>query len=259
METLKLKNMDALLKFGKGNAKLDKKIATFSLPAGFSCPSADICLSKAIKNEETGKVSIVDGPDIKFRCFAASQELVYPNVRLARHHNFDLLKGLRNESDMVLLISASLPTWAKIVRVHVSGDYFNQKYFNAWMKVAQSKPEVTFYSYTKSINFWMKNREAVPANFKLTASIGGKHDHLIAKYDLKFAEVLSPEEAAVKGLEVDHTDEMAYSGDKSFALLPHGMQPKGSYGSEVIKDMKAKDIDFAYNKENKKKYKKVGV
>jgi hypothetical protein len=251
--------MDTLLKFGKGNAKLDKSIATFSLPAGYTCPSADICLSKAVKNEETGKVSIQDGPNIKFRCFAASQEVVYPGVRNARHHNFNLLKGLRNESDMVLLISASLPTWAKIVRVHVSGDFMNQMYFNSWMKVAKSKPDITFYAYTKSINYWMNSKDIVPPNFKLTASVGGKHDHLIAKHDLKFAEVLSPEEAAVKGLEVDHTDEMAYSGDKSFALLPHGTQPKESYGSKVIKEMKAKDIDFSYNDKNKKKYKKVGV
>jgi hypothetical protein len=238
--------MDILLKFGKGNAKLSKKIATFSLPAGFTCPGADICLSKAVTDKDTGKTTIQDGANIKFRCFAASQEVVYPGVRKARHHNFDLLKGLRNESDMVALILASLPTWAQIVRVHVSGDFFNQKYFNAWMQVAAKRPNVTFYAYTKSVNYWLETNLVIPANFKLTASIGGKHDDLIYFHKLKYAEVLTPEEAEIKGLEVDHTDEMAYSGDKSFALLPHGTQPKGSYGSEAIKSMKQQEVAYSY-------------
>jgi hypothetical protein len=243
--------MDTFLKFGKGNAKLDKSIATFSLPAGFTCPGANICLSKAVTDKETGKTSIEDGPGIKFRCFAASQEVVYPGVRKARHHNFDLLKGLRNVSDMVALITSSLPTWAQIVRVHVSGDFFNQKYFDAWMQVAAKHPNLTFYAYTKSLKYWLDSKVAIPANFKLTASVGGKHDDLIHRFDLKYAEVLSPEEAAVKGLEVDHTDEMAYASDKSFALLPHGIQPKGSYGSEVIKEMKKANVTYSYNKKNK--------
>src|SRR4029077_12086494 len=116
-----------LLKFGKGNAKLDKQIATFSLPAGYTCPGASACLARA--NRITGKVT--DGPLAQFRCFAASAEAAYSNVRESRWHNFDLLKGKTREQ-MRALILASLPD-TTIIRIHVSGDYFNEAYFGAWI------------------------------------------------------------------------------------------------------------------------------
>ena len=58
------------LAFGRGNAKLEGHIATFSMPAGWTCPMAFDCLARADK--ATGKIT--DGPDATFRCFAASAE-----------------------------------------------------------------------------------------------------------------------------------------------------------------------------------------
>jgi hypothetical protein len=232
-----------LLKFQQGNAKLGKNIFTFSLPAGHSCPFANDCLSKADKL--TGKLT--DGPNTQFRCFAASSEAVYPNVRLARWHNFDLLKKLTTNEASNLIIE-SLPKKANIVRVHVSGDFFNESYFLAWLQVAKLKPNVLFYAYTKSLVYWVNYIKEIPDNLVLNASEGGKLDAQILEHRLKFAKVVySPEEADKLGLLIDHTDEAAYKTKESFALLIHGQQPKGSKASQSIKDLKARNIKFSYS------------
>lgn len=222
--------INAKLGFGKGNAKLNPDIFTFSLPAGYSCPGARECLSRAGKNGS----GIQDGLETKFRCFAASDEVQYPNVQKARWRNFDLLKGKTTEQ-MWTLIQESLPKKAKIIRVHVSGDFFNEQYFDAWLEVARKNPERTFYAYTKSLHLWVGKKDSIPANFKLNASRGGIHDWMIDTYGLKSAEVVfHPDEAKAKGLEIDHDDSHAYASDKSFALLLHGTQPKGSVASKAL-------------------------
>jgi Gene product 88 len=212
--------MGLKLKFGRGNAKLSNKIYTFSLPAGHSCPGALKCFAKA--DQQTGKLQ--DGTSQAFRCFAAGDESRYPNVRRMRWHNLDALMG-KSREEMATLILESLPTDAKIVRLHVSGDFFSEAYFLAWMDVAKAKPDILFYTYTKSLLTWLRHRLSVRANFKLTASEGGKHDALIQSESLKFAKVVfSFEEAQALGLEIDHDDSHAYASDQSFALLLHGNQ-----------------------------------
>lgn len=228
-------NNNGNLKFGTGNAKLATNIATFSLPAGHSCPFAKECLSKADKI--TGK--IIDGKHCKFRCFAASQECVYPTVRRARWFNFELLKNEGTVAGMGKWIQRSLPYGFNIVRTHVSGDFFGEKYFLAWLNVALNNPLVTFYGYTKALPFLVEYKKYLPSNFRFTASKGGTCDSLIARHKLKSAEVVfSVKEAKDKGLEIDHDDSHAITDGGSFALLLHGSQPAGSAASkawEVIK------------------------
>jgi hypothetical protein len=54
------------------------------------------------------------------------------------------------------LISESLPPEATIVRIHVSGDFYSEAYFLAWIDVAKQRPDVKFYAYTKSLHFGIK-------------------------------------------------------------------------------------------------------
>jgi hypothetical protein len=235
------------LKFGIGNAKLSTSIATFSLPAGHSCPFAKECLSKA--NRLTGKV--IDGQHCKFRCFAASQEALFPTVRRARWHNFDLLRSLRTVEKMAETIQRSLPWGLNVVRTHVSGDYFNENYFLSWVNVAYNNPLMTFYGYTKATPFIVKYKDFLPSNFRFTASKGGTCDNLISKHRLKSAEVVfSVNEAKEKGLEIDHDDSHAFGADKrSFALLLHGTQPVGTKAAEAMAALRAEGIN-GYGKNN---------
>ena len=218
-------NNTPILKFGSGNAKLSTAIATFSLPAGHSCPFAKECLSKADKI--TGK--IIDGKHCKFRCFAASQEALYPSVRKARWHNLDVIKNAGSVEKITRLIQTALPSGFAYVRTHVSGDFFNEKYFMAWLNIALNNPLVTFYGYTKATPFLVEFRKYIPRNFRFTASKGGTCDSLIGKHKLRSAEVVfSVKEAEKKGLEIDHDDSHAITAEKSFALLLHGTQPAGT-------------------------------
>ena len=226
------------LKFGNPNAKLKalakklgKKLVTFSLPSGWTCPAAKDCLSKA--DRQTGKIT--DGPHTEFRCFQASAEAVYPSLREMVWHNFDAINAtLKNGVDALAdLICESLPKKFDVVRVHVGGDYFSKKYLEAWIEVAKRNPEKLFYSYSKSLHFF--KQYALPENLVLTASRGGKYDELIDLHGWKEAVVVySEEEAAAKGLEIDHDDSHAAFGAKSFALLLHGTQPKGSEASKAL-------------------------
>ncbi len=155
-----------LLKFGEPNAKLKalakklgKKLKTFSLPSGWTCPGAKDCLSRA--NKATGKIE--DGKDTEFRCFQASAEAVYPSLRAMVWHNFDLIRATKDVAD---LICESLPDKFDILRVHVGGDYFSKKYLEAWIEVAKRNPNKIFYSYSKSLPLFA--RYALPENLVLT-------------------------------------------------------------------------------------------
>ncbi len=231
--------MKKQLKFGKGNAKLSKDIYTFSLPAGHSCPFAYEC--KASADRKTGKIT--DGKHQTFRCFSASAEAVYKGTRQARWYNYDMLRDLKTKKAMVNLIRNSIPEKAMKVRVHVSGDFFNQLYFDAWMDVARSNPTKTFYAYTKSLVYWVKRINNIPENFNLTSSVGGKKDTLIEAHHLKYAKVVFDEgEAKIMGMEIDHDDSHAIRGSKNFALLLHGSQAAGSKASKALSALKKKGI-----------------
>jgi len=252
------------LKFYDRNSKLDD-IITFSIPAGHSCPFAKDCRScatlkvaaKKTKHKSSG-FGIQDGPDTKFRCFTAIDEVMRPVVRLARWWNFltlirALIKGKNAVAD---LIERSMPAarWSKPTRVHVAGDFFTQKYFDAWMLVARRNPTRLFYAYTKALPFWVQRLDKIPNNFKLTASYGGTHDWMIEEYNLRFAKVVkSVQEAADLGLTLDHDDSHAYGDGPSFALLVHGQQPAGSVWAKAWSALKKMGIGGYGKTKNKTK------
>ena len=248
-----------MLKFSKANAKTqalandaelaeylqgNRKIYSLDLLSGYSCPYAEKCLSKAVELPN-GKRKIKDGKKTEFRCFSASQEVQYTNVYNLRRHNFELLRNAHH-TDMVKIINDSLPPNAGIVRIHVAGDFFSREYMQAWYTVAMLNPSVLFYAYTKSLRFWVGGITELPTlhNFVLTASYGGRDDHMIEEFNLRSAKVVFSEaEAAELGLEIDHDDSHAAKPtlrDDSFALLIHGTQPAGSEASTALKKLKGK-------------------
>ena len=226
------------LSFGLGNSKLDDVI-TFSLPAGYSCPFAKDCRSCAIKNPrkrhdigDRRKFIIKDGPKTQFRCSAAIDEALKPAVRESRWKNFLTLRNAceKGLSSVIDLLEKSLPPtkWNKPTRLAVSGDFFSQTYFDAWLEVIRRRPNRPFYGYTKALPFWIARYNHIPNNLILTASYGGTHDHLIKEYGLKSVKVVkSPEEAMELGLPIDHDDSLAMEKYTDFALVVHGIQPKG--------------------------------
>ena len=117
-ETQKEKE-NRMVKWSEANAKIEalqtveslqqylegKKVYSFDLLSGFSCPFAKECLSKATENSE-GKRTIKDGPHTKFRCFSASQEVQYTGVYNRRKNNFDSLRKLDVMGMIVEILAA---------------------------------------------------------------------------------------------------------------------------------------------------------
>ena len=227
-------------KIGRAKAK----VYSFDLLSGVFCPMAMLCRSRAEVDEQTGKRSIKDGPHTQFRCFSASQEVLFTNVYNSRKRNGDAVLACKDSFEIADKLCAALPKDAAVIRIHVAGDMFNPVYFRAWMLVACRRPDVLFYAYTKSLSYWVDNMENIPHNLVLTASRGGSQDELIEKHNLREAVVVySKEAAAEKGLEIDSDDSHAADParrNQSFALLIHGVQPKGSEAAEALKILKRK-------------------
>ena len=232
---MKLKFKDANDKLKKMAKRLGVRLKTFTLPAGYTCPGAKDCLAYA--DRKTGKIK--DGKDTQFRCFMASLEATFPSLRAMVWENLEMIrKALKVDvAKCADLIHDSLPKKFDVMRVHVGGDYFSEEYLLAWIEVAKRNPSKVFYSYSKSLH--LMKQHALPSNLVLTASRGGKFDELIDLHGWKEAVVVySEQEAADKGLEIDHDDHHAAFGKEDFALLIHGTQPKGSAASEALKEVK---------------------
>ena len=221
------------------------KVYSFDLLSGVDCPFAHECHSRADVQDD-GSRKIKDGPHTKFRCFSASQEVLFTNVYKRRKFNHDAIHSLKTSEAIADALCTALPKDARLIRIHVSGDFFNEKYFKAWMLVACRRPDVLFYAYTKSLKYWIANRDNVPNNLVLTASRGGYTDELIEKHGLRSAKVVfSQQEADELGLEVDHDDVHAADparANQDFALLIHGVQPKGSNAANALKILKQEAV-----------------
>ena len=242
-----------LLKFAVGNAKLKKDTLIFDLPAGKVCPGAKDCHSW-VNVDPYGKRSIQDGHYTQFRCYAASQEVLYTALYKKRLYNLNLLKEALKEdekqnsffSDTALLILRSLDRYEtkniKKIRIHSSGDFFSMAYLNAWLEVAKIRPYLKFYCYSKSLNLFLNKN--LPNNFFLTASYGGLYDHLISHFKRYAVVVYSKSEAYTLGLmhngegyKIDKDDSSCFKNEP-FALLLHGSQPKGSTAAAALSQIK---------------------
>lgn len=252
-KTQALKEVPELQRYFAKRGRKTSKVYSLDLLSGHSCPFAEKCYSRAVVLP-SGKRAIQDGDKTEFRCFSASQEVLYSNTYNLRKHNFESLRGLHID-DMIELIDDSLPDDAGIVRIHVAGDFFNSDYMMAWYYTALLNPSTLFYAYTKSIRYWLNiNELPILENFVLTASYGGRNDNLIEQHGLRSARVVFSEaEAEELGLEIDHDDSHAAIPSKrnqSFALLIHGVQPKGSEAAKALQELKGKG---SYSRKGAKK------
>jgi len=246
-----------MLKFSPANAKIralrdvaslqgflsgKRKVYSFDLLSGHSCPYAKDCHSKAVVQPD-GRRIIVDGPHTDFRCFSASQEVLFTNVYKHREANMAILETAATvgAEGVASELQAALPQNAGIVRIHVGGDFKTRPYFEGWMLLAERNPSILFYGYTKSLPFWVANRQRIRKmdNFILTASRGGYQDALIGKYRLRSVVVVPTVEGA-GSLEIDHDDSHAADPSKrgqNFALLIHGPQPAGSSWGKAVRTL----------------------
>lgn len=151
-------------------------------------------------------------------------------------------------AEMAALIERSLEVQSIDcpVRIHGDGDFWSFHYLAAWCQVAWNRPQQQFYCYSKSLIVVLQafDMGLIPSNLIVTASIGGRYDHLIEERPdcfRKWAVVVSSEaEAESMGLSIDHDDSTPLSPQPGgFALLLHGTQPAGSPAAAALKALKA--------------------
>jgi len=108
-----------MLYFSEANAKIEtlgkvlglvkgEKIYSLDLLSGYTCPGAKDCHSKVVL-DAAGKRSVKDGRYTQFRCFSASQEVLFPAVYKNRLRNWECIKACRGPSQVCDLILAGLP------------------------------------------------------------------------------------------------------------------------------------------------------
>lgn len=176
----------------------------FNLPTGTTCPFALEC--KVVVDRLTGKFDVTKG---QYRCYAASAER-FPAVRNHRWNNFEYVKN-----NNIPIISKD----CKAIRIHSSGDFFNQKYFDMWVQLAKDNPEIEMWAYTKSLKYWVNRINDIPNNLILTASYGGSLDYLIKEYNLKNVKVYNDINEVPIERPIDKNDDYARIKNINFALL----------------------------------------
>jgi hypothetical protein len=191
-------------KFIKNKRYYTGIVYEWNLPTGTTCPFALEC--KVTVDRLTGKFDVKRGA---YRCYAASPER-FPGVREHRWKNFEFVKA----GNMPIL-----PSDCKAIRIHAAGDFFNQQYFDMWLEVARQNPSVEMWAYTKSLNYWVKRINEIPDNLILTASYGGRTDHLIEEYNLKNVVVYENQSLVPSDRPIDNNDDWARKPNVHFALL----------------------------------------
>jgi len=133
-----------------GNSKIGKMF-NFSMPPGKTC-SAAACAT-CFKNG----------------CYACKSYRQYKNVRAAWDENYNYFKAdpAGAEGDVVEFLRKHGHK-ASYFRIHVSGDFFNREYFNAWVRIAKQFPAIKFLAFTKQ--FDNIDPAALPTNFALRLS-----------------------------------------------------------------------------------------
>lgn len=180
----------------------------WNLPTGSSCPFAKEC--KVVVDRITGRFSVKKG---QYKCYAASAER-FPGVRESRWRNYE---AVLNGNVPII------PNGCKAVRIHMSGDFFNQNYFDMWLKLAENNHQVEFWAYTKSLNYWVKRIDNIPDNLILTASYGGSTDYLIEEYNLKNVKVYKSLSDVEDQRPVDTNDDYARIPLINFALIDNNV------------------------------------
>jgi protein gp88 len=158
-----LKPSDYNLRWSDGNTKVQKlagrygKTVSFGTPAGYGADGFKVCIGM-------GACASI--------CFAKQGHYVRHNVKAAREHNLRLARG--SKATFTRMAIADLHKLrARLVRVHDSGDFWDQAYLDAWFKIARALPGTRFYCYTKSVRLDWSSK---PDNFAVTFSEGGIWD-----------------------------------------------------------------------------------
>lgn len=115
--------MPNLKYISKGNSKTE--CFSFDIPAKITCPGmTDTCSEK---------------------CYAYNLMRAYPRVGAKYQRNLEFANG----DEFVTHMIEEIPDCCEF-RIHISGDFYSPDYVYSWIEIAANRPDVTFYTYTRS-------------------------------------------------------------------------------------------------------------
>lgn len=159
-------------------------------------------------------------------CYAKQGSYRFANVIAARNHNLrlslddDFASKIIADLGNLLIKGRKCRKPYNVVRLHDSGDFYSQRYLDAWCHIADNFQHVTFYAYTKSLHLDYTN---VPPNLRITQSLGGKYDNLIQlgkSHSRIFSNDAAREAAGYVDGNIDDTP--AIEGIINIGLVYHG-------------------------------------
>lgn len=111
----------------QGNVKLGQAIFSWSIPAVTTCPGqTTVCRSI---------------------CYACSGRFRMPAVKRRLQRN---LKQSRRKNFVDRMTEEIRRSGVIVLRLHVSGDFFDVEYSSKWLAIMKRSPRVRFYGYTRS-------------------------------------------------------------------------------------------------------------
>lgn len=116
--------------FQYGNRKLARNIAIFSLLELITCLNCQDCAGTCYAKKASRQYAT-----------AYIHRLIYSYLAC---NNLALLKSF------ILQDLEKLPRYVDCIRIHEAGDFVSQAYVDMWREIAASRPDITFYFYTKT-------------------------------------------------------------------------------------------------------------
>ena len=156
-----------LLNLSTGNIKLkptdNSKFLIWNIPSMTTCPNST--------------------PECRKNCYARKSEIRFPKALQSR-----ILNKIESEEPYFIermihsiYAYANKKSWQNktiYFRIHESGDFYSQEYFNKWVDIASyfneleySSIDIVFLAYTKSFDFVLNRYGAIPDNLIIRASI----------------------------------------------------------------------------------------
>ena len=168
--TFKSRSQNPLfIKLSESNKKLkpnkETRFLIFNLPSKITCPFA---------TEHCKKF-----------CYAVKAETAYPTCLPSRLKHLEESRADIFTKRMIYtiesyLIKSSYQNAKKIiVRIHESGDFYNQTYANKWLEIAEhfkTDKRIVFMAYTKSLTFfcnsiYSEEKKYIPKNMVIRFSV----------------------------------------------------------------------------------------
>jgi len=173
---------DSNSKLKKTSEHFDVKIYNFSIPAFNDKLTGKVTCPFAVKK-------IVNGVKIGCGWFCYAQKGAYNWIQKALTIRYEATKEESFVQRIINELNGKRTKKQIYVRIHDAGDFYSPAYLNKWIDISKALPNVRFYAYTKSHDFFRSI--TLPDNFDITYSTGSKLDHKLDKAIEKHAEIFN--------------------------------------------------------------------